>query len=330
MRTMDQLLLGRKVLVTGATGLIGKALTKELINKGASVLAVVRDEKKAKQIFKDTPNIEYIVCDIMSLPLENLGVEYIVHGASKTSSKAFVEEPVETIMTAVEGTTRVLEFARLNPVKKLVYLSSMEIYGAPSTDKKIDEKSVNNIDTMMVRSSYPESKRLCECLCEAYHKEFSVPACVIRLTQTFGKGVQYHDGRVFAEFARCVLEERDIVLKTKGETKRSYLSVDDAVSAIIAILLKGKNGEAYNAANESTYCSILEMANKVAQICAGEKIQVVIDESSNTAVCGYAPVLHMNLDTKKLQNLGWLPQFDLLEMYQQMIEDMRLQMGINE
>ena len=118
---------------------------------------------------------------------------------------------------------------------------------------------------MNVRSSYPESKRLCESLCSAYASEYGVPAKVVRLTQTFGVGVSYNDGRVFAEFARCAIEGRDIVLKTKGQTKRNYIDIDDAVNAIFTVLLKGVAGEAYNVANEDTYCSIYEMANMVAE-----------------------------------------------------------------
>ena len=76
-----------------------------------------------------------------------------------------------------------------------------------------------------------------------------MPTRIVRLTQTFGTGVSYNDGRVFAEFARCVIEQRDIILKTKGETKRSYLYTADAVTAILTVLLNGETGAAYNAAN---------------------------------------------------------------------------------
>ena len=97
----------------------------------------------------------------------------------------------------------------------------MEVYGAPSDDHKIDETHGTNLDTMQPRSCYPESKRLCEILCASWQKEYNVPVRVLRLTQTFGPGVRYDDGRVFAEFARCAMEGRDIVLKTAGATCRS-------------------------------------------------------------------------------------------------------------
>jgi nucleoside-diphosphate-sugar epimerase len=249
-------------------------------------------------------------------------IDYMIHGASITSSKLFVEKPVETVMTALLGTQNILELARVNPVKSMVYLSSMEVYGYPQTEERIAEEHGTDLDPMTVRSGYPESKRMCENLCASYGKEYGIPAKVVRLTQTFGPGVQYSDGRVFAEFARCAIEERDIVLKTKGETKRNYLYTKDAAAAIMTVLLKGENGEAYNAANEETFCSIYEMAQLVAEQCAGGKIQVRVEED-DVRQYGYAPVLKMNLDTAKLRALGWMPQYDLKQMYEAMITDMK-------
>lgn len=314
-----------KILITGATGLIGSALVKTILREeNVKVVALVRNAEKAERVFTDckSENLEIMVSDICDLKPENIGVDYIIHAASQTSSKAFVNTPVETINTAIKGTSNILEFARVNEVKSLVYLSSMEVYGAPTTDEKISESYPTNLDTMSVRSSYPESKRMCENLCTSYFSEYGVPVKVVRLTQTFGEGVDYNDGRVFAEFARCAIENKDIVLKTKGETKKNYLYVYDAVSAIITVLFNGENGNAYNAANEETYCSIYEMAQMVAEKCGNKSIKVVIEEKDDILKFGYAPTLKMNLSTEKLKNLGWKPKKDLFGMFNVMIDDM--------
>lgn len=321
---------GKTLFVTGATGLIGQTLIKRVIEFNRNncgrikVIASVRNMEKAHGIFgEDNPEEElsYVVSDICSIPLEDMGIDYIVHTASNTSSKAFVERPMEIIETAVGGTKRVLELAKINGIRAMAYLSTMEVYGTPSTDEKIDESHSTNLDTMSVRTCYPESKRMCESICASYHKEYGVPTVVLRLTQTFGPGVQYNDGRVFAEFARCAIEGRDIVLKTKGETKREYLHVNDAVNAIFTALIKGQPGEAYNVANEDTYCSIYEMAELVAGRCAEGRISVRIQEEDSSKY-GYAPTLHMNLDTSKLRSLGWMPEHDLEETFKDMIADM--------
>lgn len=221
-------LAGKTVLITGATGLIGKTLVKSLLYfneenlKKINIVACVRNLKKAEKLFgKEASYLHYLVADICQLKPENLGVNAIIHAASQTSSKSFVTAPVETIDVAITGTKNILEFARVNPVESFVYLSSMEVYGTPQTDEKIIETHGTDLNTMQVRTCYPESKRMCENLCVAYGSEYQFPVKIVRLTQTFGPGVDYHDGRVFAQFARCRIEHRDIVLNTAGKTKRS-------------------------------------------------------------------------------------------------------------
>lgn len=313
----------KNVMVTGATGLIGQAVVKALLQYGANVIAVIRSVDKANQLFGADARITYIVSDIRELEVKPMQVDYIIHAAANTSSKAFIEDPVGIIDSTLNGTRRTLEIARLSGVKGYIYLSSMEVYGTPKTDERIDELHSSNLNTMKARSAYPESKRMCENLCAAYNSQYGVPARIIRLTQTFGPGVSYHDGRVFAEFARCAIEGRNIVLHTKGKTKRCYLHTDDAVSAILCVLLNGADGEAYNAANEQTYCSIYQMAELVAEHCSSTAICVEIQEAENVAAMGYAPTLHMNLDTEKLRSLGWHPTKDLRIMFSEMIADMK-------
>lgn len=318
--------INKTIIITGATGLIGFTLTKALLkySKEIKIIAPVRNIEKAKKMYDGLAgdNLVFIISDITQKIVTDENIDYIVHGASQTSSKAFVNEPVETIATAINGTVNMLELAKEKKVKSFVYLSSMEVYGAPETDEKITEGHSTNLDTMSVRTSYPESKRMCESICTAYSKEYNVPAKVLRLTQTFGPGVSYNDGRVFAEFARCAIEGRDIILHTKGETKRNYLYTADAVTAILTVLLSNKNGEAYNAANESTYCSIYEMAELVVEKCATESISVKI-EIEDESKFGFAPTLKMNLDTSKLRNLGWSAETNLEDMFSRLISYMK-------
>lgn len=321
---MIEELQNKTILITGATGLIGRNLICHIHEHEPScrIVALVRSIEKARSIFSDNW-LQYIEGDVCDSIVYEGAIDYIVHGASITSSKIFVEEPVDVILTNINGTRNLLELAKEKQVRSFVYLSTMEVYGAPTTDDKIAEDCFCNLDTMQKRSSYPESKRLCESMCTAYFSQYGVPAKVIRLTQTIGPGIDYYDGRVFAEFARCAVEKRDIVLHTKGETKRMYISADDAASAIITVLLKGINGEAYNAANENTYCSIYEMARMVAEeICYG-KIKVSI-ETDDISKYGYLSEMKMNLDTCKLRMLGWKAIFSLKEMFENLISNIRI------
>lgn len=318
---------GKKVLITGASGLIGKAIAEYLLNNatGVKIVALARNEAKIRAAFNmaDLKRVEFLICDINDLKPNDMGVDYVIHAACQTASKAFVENPVETIKGVVGGTVNVLEFARANNVKGFVYLSTMETYGTPFSSDKIYENSSAFLDQTSVRASYPESKRLAECLCAAYGSEYGVPTKIVRLTQTFGEGVSYDDRRVFAEFARCVIERKNIVLKTKGETERNYLYVGDAVLAILTVLLRGEIGQAYNAANEETYCSIFDMAQMVVARFGDGKIKVVFDEESNVEKSGYAPTLKMNLCCDKLKKLGWSATVGLEEMFSRLISSMK-------
>ena len=315
---------GRNILITGATGLIGSNLVRFLLQDTGDgiekpfVTILVRNRKKAERLFGGLGRLNILEGQLTDKIRIDEKQDFIIHGASITESRAFVDTPVDVLETAFEGTGNLLDFACECKAESFLYLSSMEVYGAPSNEDRIFEDASNNIDTMKVRSSYPESKRVCESLCCSYYHQYGVPTKVIRLTQTFGTGVDIDDKRVFAEFARCVKEGRDIVLKTKGETKREYLYTADAVSAILAVLLKGENGQAYNAANEHTYCSIFEMAKLFADISGG-KTNVRIEEEDPER-SGFANTLKMNLATDKLKALGWSPKYGMKEMVQKLCE----------
>ena len=319
-------------LITGGTGLIGSTIVNALVYANQkydlrlTINLIVRDADKSHKMFVEQEkicSINYIIGNVESISEIPECVDYIIHGASPTSSRYFLENAVETISTSVLGTMALLRIAKENKIKGLIYLSSMEIYGTPQYDTTIDEAHLAILDLSNPRSSYPVSKCLSESLCVAYAHEYKLPIIIARLTQTFGPGVKYNDQRVFAEFARCAIEDKDIILATKGETARNYLYTADAVTALLLLLQKGMTGNSYNIANAETYCTIKQMADFVA-MNFGHGIGVKIDESK----CfnrGFAPVLHMNLDTRKLQSLGWNAAYSLRDMYSRLISTMKNQ-----
>ena len=319
-------LKGKTVLVTGATGLIGSTAVNALLytnekrELNLTVLALVRNIEKVKTKFSENDSLKFIVGTVEAIPEIEGSVDYIIHGASQTASKAFIQQPVETIVTAVKGTLNLLELAKNKNVKGMVYLSSMETYGHPEKGHKVAESDAGAMTSLDVRNSYPISKQQCEALCCAYASEYDVPVMIARLTQTFGPGVDYNDNRIFAYFGRCILEKSDIVLKTKGETERDYLYTADAVTAILSIMLSGEKGTAYNVADETTYCSIAEMAHLLADN-AGINVTFDIQDASAN---GYLSTLYMDLDTSRLRALGWKVMYSggLSEIYRRMIECM--------
>ncbi len=323
-------LAGSTVLVTGGTGLIGMTAIFALIHAsrerapGLRVLAVVRDPAKAERVFGSlcgAPELILLKGTMEQLPALPQQIDYWIHGACPTASAFMNEHPVEVIRTSLEGTTNLLEEARIRETKGFVYLSSMEAFGEVKTEDLLDERTLGKVDLSRVRSCYPQSKRMCELLCTSYASEYGVPAMSIRLAQTFGPGVDYNDRRVFAMMTRNAICGEDIVLATKGTSRHPYLYTAQAVTAILTVLLKGKPGETYNAANPSTYCSIFEMGEMVAREVAEGKISVRVDESADSS--RYPAPSFLNMDITKIRALGWEPEHDLVWMYKRLAAYMR-------
>lgn len=311
------------ILVTGGTGLIGSILVKCLLGLNANIYITlpVRNIEKAKVIYGSNSELLNIIeCDLESY-LRNMNeqFDYIIHLASPTAGKYMVEHPVETYSLALDSTKYILEYCRRNPIKSFVYVSSLEYYGQNTDDKVIKEEFLGYVDSTSPRSSYPLGKRAAEYMCTVYAKEYGVPVKIARLTQTFGAGVSADDNRVFAQFARSIIEGKNIVMHTKGESAKPYCYTTDCVSAILYILLRGADGEAYNVANQDTYISIKDMALFLKKNF-NPLVDVIVEEHPEM---GYAPVTKLNLSSEKLMGLGWKPQYDLYQMFEHLIEAMK-------
>lgn len=309
-------LRGARVLVTGATGLIGSMLAHTLLQLDADIriVAPLRNMAKALVMFEkdELARMEIVECDLATFDYSSLGaVDYVVHCAAPTASKYFVEHPVETFNVILDGTRRLLDYAREHPVKAMVYLSSLEVYGTMTDDAvKVTEDLQGYLDPLQARSCYPMGKRAAECLCHLYAQEYGVNVSIARFTQTTGAGVGAADNRILVQFVRLATEGKDIVLHTKGDSARPYLYTTDGVSAILYLLLKGKRGEAYNIANEETYLSARDLAEQVRSYL-NPQINVRVEINDNM---GYAPATHLRLSTHKLETLGWKPQVSLKEI----------------
>ncbi len=307
---------GRSVMITGATGLIGSMMTKVFCDANLKyglnirIICQIRDMAKAEGMLG---GLEVEFTEDFCTPCD-----YIIHTASPTSSKYFIEHPVETIRASVENTIKVLEEAAKNKTN-VVYLSSMEEYGVPYESGQImTEDKVGIVDHLSVRACYPESKRLCECLCASYASEYGVDVKIARLAQTFGAGQPLTDGRLPMQLARSSCEGRNIVLHTEGKSISNFVYLADAITGIMTIMLKGEAGQAYNVCNDKETRSVRNIAELVANDVSDGMISVVIDIPEENM--GYAPDAALYLNSDKLRNLGWIPEVSMAEAYRRLIE----------
>ena len=330
---VDWKVLNKKnILVTGASGLLGSMICRVLsiiaidLKLDMKIIAMSRNNDKTKRILKEfLPNeniifVEQEIIDKISLPLK---CDYIIHTACPTASNTFVNNPVETIEAIVVGTENILKYAKNIECKSVLYLSSMEAYGEILHENLLKPEDVGYINPLNLRSCYSEGKRMAENLCLAYFSEYHIPIKIIRLAQTFGPGIPESDNRVFAQFIHSVIDEKNIVLFTEGKAKRMYLDTLDAVSACITVLLKGENGNVYNAGNPDTYCSIKEMAELVIKEFGKGKSSLIIDTSKNKGQ--YPPDTKLLLDIEPLKKLDWMPQYSLKQMYERMLKSYKME-----
>lgn len=321
-----QLFANANVLITGANGFLPAYMAKTLLNLNATllksapcrVLALVRNYKHAKEVFApylDRQDLVLITQDVsepLSLPYP---IHYIIHAASPASPRFYKDAPLSVIYPNVLGTINMLNLARTNPVRSILYFSSGEVYGEFAGS--IDENAYGIVDPTALRSCYAESKRMGENLCIAYGSEYGLPVKIVRPFHTYGPGMKLDDGRVFADFVRSVVMGQDIVLTSSGEAKRSFLYLSDATLAYFLILTKGANNEAYNVANEQGVVSIKELAQIIASLFPEKGLQVRFEPPNESYMP--SPILSCDVKTAKLNALGFTPKVSIEEGFSKTI-----------
>ena len=320
------------VFVSGATGMLGQNVVALLLAMNDSldaqikVVAHGRNKEKMECVFSEyigRPDVSFYVSDVTEIDYSE-HVDFIIHTASVTGgSKQHLDFPVRTISTALGGARKVLELAKRNDAA-VIFLSSLEVYGfTGSRESNVAETDGGYIDCTNVRSSYSESKRMCECMFASYAKQYGLRTYIARLTATFGAGVSSSDKRVFAQFAHSIIENKDIVLKSTGESVRDYCDAEDAAMALLYIMAKGNVGEAYNVANLETEISIKDMARRFTELYPNSGSALRFDLSEDATKLGYNAVMRIVIDSKKLYSLGWKPVFGMDDMIRHLVTSMK-------
>lgn len=318
------------ILITGASGMIGTFLIDAFVqanrlgNTNNRVIALSRNEEKLKRRFDCYTQGDQIIlyAHDISEPLSiSEKADYIIHAASNTHPREYAGDPIGTIMTNVLGTRNLLEYMKTIPGCRLTLLSSVEIYGEKTGDRvPFSEEDCGYIDCNTLRAGYPESKRVSETMTQAYKEKYDTDTVIVRLCRVYGATVEPDDSKASSQLIGNAYEKKDIVLKSDGEQVYSYLFLPDAASAILTVMFKGVNGEAYNAADTKSDVKLREMAKILCDACGSTLRFDIPDEVESR---GFSKATYAVLSGDKLHSIGWEAGYSIEKGLKRTLEEMR-------
>lgn len=263
---------GATVLVTGCAGFLGYTFMHFLAVHGPElgVRRVVGTDTFLLarpgwlDALADGDRVVVARHDIGRDPVEGIPyaaeADLVLHMASIASPVFYRRYPVETLDANVWGLRRLLDFYRERETRGVLFFSSSEIYGDPPAEAvPTAEHYRGNVSCTGPRACYDEAKRFGETLAWVYANEHGMPVVAVRPFNNYGPGMRLDDRRVPADFAKAVVEGRDIVMHSDGTPTRTFCYVADAVAGYLKALVHG-GYDAFNIGIDRPEISIRELA----------------------------------------------------------------------
>jgi UDP-glucose 4-epimerase len=290
----DPDLTGRRVLVTGGSGFIGRHVVAALTEAGARVRVV------DLQPHAD-PDVDIVIGDIVDrAALERAfdgGMDSVVHLAAETSVLKSIEQPEKTFRTNVIGTNAVLEAGRAAGVTSLAFASTNAVTG-PMTTPRISESLALNPLT-----PYGSTKAAGEMLMSAYTAVYGMRCAPIRLTNVYGPGMQAKDS-IVARLMRCIRLGTEFEVYGDGSQIRDYVHAGDVMAAMVLALTSDQwSGPMVIGSGESL--SVLEVIEAVERVSGHE-----IAFHHGPAKAGEMPAVVV--DRARAHAAGWSPRYPTL------------------
>ncbi len=303
---------GKRVLVTGATGLVGSWLVKALVSKNANVVALVRDDLPAA--LSPTPGVMEQITrargDLTSLSdlcriVAEYSPEIVFHLGAQTQVGVGMNHPLGTFESNVRGTWNLLESLRL-------YSRGLEAAVVASSDKAYGESSeLPYRETHALLGSYPydASKACTDAIARCYAKAYGMPVAVARCGNIYGGGDQNHE-RIVPTVIRAALSGKRPVLRSDGTFVRDYIYVKDVVEAYLSLALAvssdpDQRGEAFNFGYDRPV-TVLELVNIILDLAGRQDLVPDVRSTARTEI------RNQYLTSEKARRvLGWQPQYGL-------------------
>ncbi|HLA05265.1 MAG TPA: NAD-dependent epimerase/dehydratase family protein [Syntrophales bacterium] len=307
---------GQRIFITGGTGFIGCwllesfAFANEKLNLGASTVVLTRNQgafrKKAPHL-AGNPAISFHKGDVRYFSFPEGEFSYVIHAATDAGAKLNEENPLLMFDTIVQGTRRVLDFARASGARKLLLTSSGAVYGKqPPHLTNVPEDYAGGPDPSDGRSAYGEGKRVAELLCNQYGRKYGIEAKIARCFAFVGPYLSLDIHYAIGNFIRNGLAGKPVHVTGDGTSYRSYLYAADLAMWLWTILIRGKPGTAYNVGSEEA--DVIADTAKIVTKAFSSELPVIIDKKADDQII---PERYLPSTKKARDELGLRQEIDL-------------------
>ncbi|MGM0969578.1 MAG: GDP-mannose 4,6-dehydratase [Bacillota bacterium] len=309
---------GKNVFVTGCTGLLGSYLVKELIDQGANVTGLVRDQVPRSNLYQGSQfekmNVVQGTLEDMQTIERALGeyeIDTVFHLAAQAIVGVANRHPVSTFEANILGTWNVLEACRRQPlIKRVIVASSDKAYG--------DQEQLPYDEDMPLNGKHPYdvSKSCADLISHTYYNTYGLPVCITRCGNLYGGG-DLNFNRIIPQTIQLVLEGEAPEIRSDGTFIRDYFYIEDAVKAYLLLAEKmeekGLAGEAFNFSNE-IQLTVLELVDKILKAMGSELKPRILNQGTHE-------IKHQYLSAEKARKLlDWKPNYSIDEGLEKTIE----------
>jgi len=304
---------GKKVLITGPTGLVGSFLTSALLYKGADIVTFVRDLDPQSELIKtglinETRVVQGSLEDYFSIEraINEYEIDTVFHLGAQTIVDVALRSPLPTFESNVRGTYHLLEACRQHTdlVKRILIASSDKAYGTSPLLPYSEEMPLQG------KHPYDVSKACADLIAHSYFHSYGLPVVIARCGNIYGGG-DLNWSRLIPGTIKSLLEDKTPLIRSDGTFQRDYLFVKDAVDAY---LLLGKeasrediSGEAFNFAPNRPY-TVLEVITEIQEVMQKSDLSFQILNRAQKEI------QNQFLSSKKAERLlGWRAKYSLRE-----------------
>ena len=301
----------RRVLVTGATGMVGYWLVKDLLAEGARVVALVRDPDPQSGFYRSgdyrrTSIVQGSIEDFatMERAINENEIDTLFHLAAQPIVSVAHRYPLPTFEANIRGTYNLLEASRIhsNLVKRVVIASSDKAYG--------EHKDLPYTEEMALQGKHPYevSKSCADLITQTYHHTYGLPVAILRCGNIYGGG-DLNWSRIIPYTIRCFLNNERPIIRSDGLFVRDYIYVKDVsrcyMKAAESLTDKKAHGHAFNFSLEQPL-TVLQVVEALQKLMKCEHLQPIVQNNAS------GEIREQYLNTEKAHSfLGWKAQYSL-------------------